>query len=68
MGPIDWKKPRWVNLYGTPEGVEVDPVSKKGKLAGKMNDGYVDGCAFRGRVLLSAESLRIGGQKVWNFH
>lgn len=38
---------RWVNLYGAPIG------KQRGKIARKMNRGYMDGTCFRGRVLMN---------------
>jgi hypothetical protein len=35
-----------------------------GQMATKMNDGYIDGTAFRGRLLISAESKVLTGAKV----
>ncbi len=56
-----------MNLYGTPEGVNPDlfkQVTRVGKMASQMNLGYLDGTAFRGRILVAAEAHPLSGVKV----
>jgi len=50
-GGIDWSLPRWINFYGSPEGVELTPGLPKFDTFKKMNEGFIEGTGFRGRVL-----------------
>ena len=51
---IDWSSPRWVNLYGLPEGETSTGITEKASIAKKMEKGFIEGSAWRGRVLMSA--------------
>lgn len=64
-GPTDWKLPRWVNLYGVPEGTTTTGLGKQVELANKMNEGFIEGSAFRGRILLSAQTRATTDPKVF---
>jgi hypothetical protein len=55
---VNWKLPRWVNFYGCPEGTTTTGLTEEVKLAEKMLDGYMEGTAFRGRVLMSANTVQ----------
>lgn len=48
-----YSKPKWYCLYGGLRGMETAWFTRMSKLAKRMNAGYVDGAAYRGRVLMS---------------
>lgn len=55
--PDVWSKPKWHNMYGAPEPTgKIKDISKIGKedFGEKMNQGYIEGSFYRGRILLSA--------------
>ena len=51
--PAAYSRPKWYCFYGGLRGMEVSFFSKMSKLAKRMNAGYVDGAAYRGRTLMS---------------
>ena len=51
--PKAYEKPKWYCFYGGLRGMEVAFFSRMSKLAKRMNAGYVDGAAYRGRTLIS---------------
>lgn len=51
--PKAYSKPKWFCFYGGLRGMEIAFFSRMSKLAKRMNAGYVDGAAYRGRALLS---------------
>ena len=51
--PGAYAKPKWYCLYGGLRGMEVAWFTRMSKLAKRMNAGYVDGAAYRGRALIS---------------
>jgi len=57
-GKVNWKLPRWINLYGCPEGTTTIGLTPEVQLAQKMLNGHVEGTAFRGRVLMSANTVQ----------
>lgn len=60
-GTVDWKTPRWINLYGCPEDAGDNENARK------MNCGFLEASAWRGRVLVSAESKVVATAQVINF-
>jgi len=64
VGAGTWKHPRWVNLYGTPDNVSASTPGKAGELAVKMNDGFIEGSCYRGRVLISMDGRVINDPKL----
>ena len=51
--PKAYSKPKWYCFYGGLRGMEVALFSRMSKLAKRMNAGYVEGAAYRGRALMS---------------
>ena len=51
--PTAYAKPKWYCFYGGLRGMEVAMFTRMSKLAKRMNAGYVDGAAYRGRTLMS---------------
>ena len=60
----EWRNPRWVNFYGVPSGTTVGGPTMAGKLGMQMSQGLLPGTAYRGRVLLSANSKKDSTAKV----
>lgn len=65
-GLVDWSKPRWINLYGSPTKIEGG-ISKTGQLADKMNLGFIEGNDYRGRILISTAVQLDANPKVSSF-
>ena len=53
LRPVAYSKPKWYCFYGGLRGMEIAFFSRMSKLAKRMNAGYVDGAAYRGRALIS---------------
>ena len=56
-------QPTWYSFYGGPREIELAWFSKMSKLAKRMNAGYVEGSAYRGRALLT---LSLAEEKWFN--
>ena len=53
LHPEEYQHPKWYSFYGGPRGMELAWFTKMSKLAKRMNAGYVEGSAYRGRALLA---------------
>ena len=53
LHPEDFSRPKWYAFYGGPRGIELRWFARVSKLAKRMNAGYVEGSAYRGRALLA---------------
>ena len=53
LHPEDFSRPKWYAFYGGPRGMELAWFTRMSKLAKRMNAGYVEGSAYRGRALLA---------------
>ena len=53
LHPEDFSRPKWYAFYGGPRGMELAWFTRVSKLAKRMNAGYVEGSAYRGRALLA---------------
>ena len=53
LHPDDFSHPKWYAFYGGPRGMELAWFTRMSKLAKRMNAGYVEGSAYRGRALLA---------------
>ena len=51
-------KPKWYCFYGDTRNLESSFRGHVSKLAKRMNAGYLEGSAYRGRVLMSFEATR----------
>ena len=67
LKPDDHKHPKWYSFYGGPREMELAWFSRMSKLAKRMNAGYVEGSAYRGRALLALslfkETRRTSGMR-----
>ena len=67
LKPDDYKHPKWYSFYGGPREMELAWFSRMSKLAKRMNAGYVEGSAYRGRALLAMslfkETRRTSGMR-----
>eukprot|EP01114_Cavostelium_apophysatum_P012665 TRINITY_DN2890_c0_g1_i2.p1 TRINITY_DN2890_c0_g1~~TRINITY_DN2890_c0_g1_i2.p1 ORF type:complete len:2032 (+),score=608.70 TRINITY_DN2890_c0_g1_i2:72-6098(+) len=61
---IDWNLPRWLNFYGAPAGISDAGLLAKNKIANKMNNGFLEGSSFRGRVLLAMKTRPLPDAKL----
>ena len=51
--PKDFARPKWYCFYGGTRNLESSFRGHVSKLAKRMNAGYLEGSAYRGRVLMS---------------
>ena len=63
MNPEEFQQPRWYSFYGGPREMELKWFTKMSKLAKRMNAGYIEGSAYRGRVLMSMKLIE---ETDWN--
>lgn len=61
--PQEFQQPRWYSFYGGPREMELKWFTKVSKLAKRMNAGYIEGSAYRGRVLMSMKLIE---ETDWN--
>ena len=59
----EFQQPRWYSFYGGPREMELAWFRKMSKLAKRMNAGYIEGSAYRGRVLMSMKLIE---ETDWN--
>ena len=55
--PKDFARPKWYCFYGGTRNLESSFRGHVSKLAKRMNAGYLEGSAYRGRVLMSFTRL-----------
>ena len=56
--PQKFSRPKWYCFYGGTRNLEASFIGHVSKLAKRMNAGYLQGSAYRGRVLMSLEATR----------
>ena len=56
--PKDFARPKWYCFYGGTRNLESSFRGHVSKLAKRMNAGYLEGSAYRGRVLMSFTATR----------
>jgi len=56
--PDEYKHPKWYTFYGGPREMELAYFTKMSKLAKRMNAGYVEGSAYRGRALVGFQVMK----------
>eukprot|EP00027_Filamoeba_sp_ATCC50430_P012373 CAMPEP_0168566368 /NCGR_PEP_ID=MMETSP0413-20121227/14383_1 /TAXON_ID=136452 /ORGANISM="Filamoeba nolandi, Strain NC-AS-23-1" /LENGTH=1321 /DNA_ID=CAMNT_0008598385 /DNA_START=51 /DNA_END=4013 /DNA_ORIENTATION=- len=61
---IDYSKGRWINLYGVPEGTTTSGLGTAVETAKKMNEGFIEGSAYRGRVFMAMTTRKATDPKL----